>query len=209
MWVVRAARFNFGIGGVTQVGFSIPSIGSQYVWSDPVGAIYPQIYRELALLEKKGYGASPGNLAIALNTFTSTYDRWPAHQDSQLLDSITALEALLGTDSEIAFKLAFRVSALLGSSDAERGQLLKAMKDFYDTRSKLVHGAGIKAKHQHCLEQVDELRSLVRRLLRAFVGFAANPSQTYNKEFFHVRLDIALVDATEREKLRTALGLNV
>jgi hypothetical protein len=55
---------------------------------------------------------------------------------------------------------------------------------------------------------VDELRSLVRRLLKAFVAFAANPPQTYNKGFFNEHFDVALLEATEREKLRTALGLN-
>jgi hypothetical protein len=207
MWVARVARFNFGMGGIAQVGVSIPSLGSQYVWSGEVATAYPRIYRELAELEKRGYGASPGNLAVALRAFMATYDRWPSGQDSQLLDSITALEALLGTETEIAFKLAFRVAALLAPTDKERGELLKLMKDFYDTRSKLVHGAGLREKHQRCLEQVDKLRSLVRLLLRSFVAFAVNPPEKYNRAFFNEHLDVALLDATEREKLRTALGL--
>lgn len=102
----------------------------------------------------------------------STYDRWPNLQDSQLLDATTALKALLGTETEIAFKLAYRVATLLAASDAERAQMLKTMKDFYDTRSKLVHGSALKPKHHQCLQQVDDLRSLVRRLLRAFVALA-------------------------------------
>jgi hypothetical protein len=208
MWVVRASLFNFGIGGVHQTGVSIPSMGSQFVWSDAVAAVYPQIHRDLSRLENKGYGAAPGNLDIALRSFMGTYDRWPNRQDSQLLDAITALEALFGTETEIAFKLAFRVAALLSSSDSDRAQMLKLMKDFYDTRSKLVHGAGLRDKHQRCLQQVDELRALVRRLLRAFVAFTANPPGTYGKAFFREQLDLALVDAAEREKLRAALGLN-
>jgi hypothetical protein len=207
MWVARVARFNFGMGGISQVGVSIPSFGSRYVWSGEVAAAYPRIYRELAELEKRGYGTSPGNLAVALSAFMATYDRWPYSYDSQLLDSITALEALLGTETEIAFKLAFRVAALLAPTDKERGELLKLMKDFYDTRSKLVHGAGLREKHHHCLEQVDKLRSLVRQLLRSFVAFAVNPPEKYNKAFFNEHLDTALVNATERESLRAALGL--
>jgi hypothetical protein len=173
-----------------------------------VQAAYSQIYAELKTLEKTGYGASPGNLAIALRSFMGTYDRWPTLQDTQLLDTITALEALLGTETEIAFKLAFRVAALLASSDAERAQMLKTMKVFYDTRSTLVHGDALKPKHHQCLEGVDDLRSLVRKLLRAFVTLAANPSAIYNKTFFEEQLDMALVDATEREKLRAALKFN-
>ena len=208
MWVTRVARFNVGIGGLSQIGATVPTIGSDYIWSDAVQAAYPQIYAELKKLESSGYGASPGNLAIALRSFMGTYDRWPTLHESQLLDTITALEALLGTETEIAFKLAFRVAALLASSDAERAHILKTMKDFYDTRSKLVHGAALKPKHHQCLQSVDDLRALVRKLLRAFVALAANPPATYNKAFFNERLDMALVDATERENLRAALRLN-
>lgn len=207
MWVIRVARFNFGIGGQSQIGATVPILGSDYVWSDAVQATCSQIYGELKTLEGTGYGASPGNLAIALRSFMGTYDRWPTRQDSQLLDTITALEALLGTETEIAFKLAFRVAALLASSDGERAQMLKTMKDFYDTRSKLVHGAALKAKHHQCLQRVDDLRALVRKLLRAFVTLAANPPEMYSKAFFNERLDMALIDATEREKLRAALAL--
>lgn len=208
MWVIRAARFNFGIGGLQQVGVSIPGLGTQYVWSAKVAGRYPQIYCELAQLERDGYGRSPGNLAIALRAFMGTYDRWPLTQDSQLLDLITALEALLGTETEIAFKLAFRVAALLADSDTNRAELLKGMKDFYDTRSRLVHGGELKHKHHLQLAKMDDLRAIVRRLLRSFVTFAANPPGTFDKKFFAERLDQALVDATERERLRASLGLN-
>lgn len=138
----------------------------------------------------------------------ATYDRWPNFPDSQLLDVTTALEALLGTEAEIAFKLAFRIAALLASTDTERAQMLKAMKDFYDTRSKLVHGAALRPKHRQCLQRVDDLRSLARRLLRAFVALAASHPGTYNKAFFNEQLDTTLIDGTEREKLRAALKLN-
>jgi hypothetical protein len=208
MWVTRMARFNVGIGGLSQIGASVPTTGSDYVWSDTVQAAYPEIYAELKKLERTGYGASPGNLAIALRSFMGTYDRWPNSWDSQLLDTITALEALLGTETEIAFKLAFRVAALLASTDAERAQTLKTMKDFYDTRSKLVHGAALKPKHHQCLQHVDDLRALVRKLLRAFTALAANPPEMYNKAFFNERLDMALIDAAERDRLRVALALD-
>jgi hypothetical protein len=208
MWMVRAARFNVGIGGLFRYGVSIPSIGPRYVWSDRVGRAFPRIYRQLAQLERDGYGKSPGNLAIALRAFMATYDRWPLEQDSQLLDSVTALEAVLGTGTEITFKLAFRVAALLADNDNKRAELLRLVKDFYDTRSKLVHGEELREKHRLLLAKVDDLRCLVRRLLRSFVALAASPPGTYDRSFFEEELDVALVDATEREKLRTALALD-
>jgi hypothetical protein len=208
MWVIRAARFNAGIGGLSRVGFSLPAMGATYIWTENLGRMYPSLYRELAQLETVGYDKSPGNLEIALRAFMGTYDRWPLGADSQLLDTITALEALLGTETEIAFKLAFRVAGLLAASDNERGVLFKLMKDFYDTRSKLVHGGLLKEKHQQMLRKVDTLRALVRQLLRSFVSFAATPLDGYGKSFFQEHLDVALLNSPEREKLRTALGLN-
>jgi hypothetical protein len=90
MWLIRAARFNFGISGLHQFGVSIPGTGSQYVWSGKAGKLFPQICRELAQLEQEGYGRSPGSLAVALRAFMATYDRWPPGPDSQLLDAVTS-----------------------------------------------------------------------------------------------------------------------
>jgi len=209
MWVVRAARFNVGIGGLTRQGASIPGgFGSQFRWTESVWQVYPAIYGALSQLEQEGYRKSPGNLEIALRAFIATYDRWPPHWDSQLLDSITALEALLGGETEISFKLSFRVAGLLAANDKERAALLTLVKEFYDSRSHLVHGGQLNEKHQGRLARVDELRSIVRRLLRAFVAFAIAPADGYNRAFFKERLDTTLVNATEREKLRTALGLS-
>jgi hypothetical protein len=82
------------------------------------------------------------------------------------------------------------------------------MKGFYDTRSQLVHGGYLKKKHEDYLARVHELRSLARLLLRSFVALATNPPSGYGKSFFKEHLDATLVNATEREKLRAALGLN-
>jgi len=180
--------------------------GARYKWTEALKPSYSSIYGELAKLENEGYGNSPGNLDVALRSFMSTYDRWPTHSDSQLLDLITTLEALLGADSEIAFKLSFRVAALLASDDQQRGVLLKQMKEFYDTRSRIVHGGQLKPKHQERLQRVEELRSTVRQLVRCFVAFSAAPPAGYGKRFWR-ELDSVLVDAQQREKLRAALGL--
>jgi len=209
MWVGRAARFNFGIGGVQSTGVNIPALGTPYVWTDEVRAKYPPLYDELATLERAGYDKAPGNLDLALRAFMATYDRWPPGSDSRLLDSVTALEAVLGSGTEIAFKLAFRVAALLAKNDEERTLLVNTVKGFYDTRSALVHGGRLKEKHQQRLAAVDELRSIVRRLLRAFVGSAAKAGHNYDKAFFKKHLDAALVSSAQRENLRQALELDV
>jgi hypothetical protein len=108
MWVIRSAHFNVGIGGISRLGASIPTMGTYFRWTPTISANYSAIYDGVKQLEEKGFKASPGNLSVALRAFTSTYDRWPTAQDSQLLDCVTALEALLGADNEITFKLSFR-----------------------------------------------------------------------------------------------------
>jgi hypothetical protein len=208
MWAVRPSRFNMGMSGLGVIGFSLPSMGSQYVWTDDVAQAYPAVYRNLAQLETDGYGKAPGNLDVALRSFMGTYDRWPSFVDAQLLDAITALEALLGTGMELSFRLAFRVAGLLAASDDERATILKLMKEFYDTRSRVVHGGQLTQKHHLRLQSIDELRALVRRLLKAFVAYAAGPQQAYSKTFFQEGLDVALVHAEKREELRNALGLS-
>jgi len=211
MWVVRPARFNVGRVGRTSVGADIPIFGSQYRWTENLGDAYPSIYAGLAKLDTDGYHQSPGNnLAVALRECAASYDSWPSSLDSQLLDCTTALEALLGTDTEISFKLSFRVASLLAENDDKRSALLRLMKQFYDARSKVVHGVLLSQKQQKkqdaMLNRVNELQSIVRPLLRAFINLSATPNIYHNKQFWN-DIDVALVNSTEREKLRTALGL--
>ena len=207
MWHTRVARFNPGMGGLSSTGISIPTVGSPYHWSAEVQRSYGTLYDALARLEKEGYGKSPGNLQIALQSFVSSYDRWPTFAHSKLLDLITSLEALLGSETEIAFRLSFRVTALIAADDQRRGELLKLVKGFYDTRSRIVHGGAISKKHQDRLQQIEELAEIVRRLLRSFVGIATAPVSGYKRSFWQEELDAALLDATKREKLREALKL--
>ena len=207
MWVVRVARFNVGLGGISGIGFSIPSIGSPYALTDEVVSSYGEMYGRLRTLATTGYGNAPGNLDLALRAFMATYDRWPPGSDARLIDAITALEAVLGSGTEIAFKLAFRVASLLAATDDERGDLLETMKGYYDTRSALVHGGRLKQKHQERLEAVDNLRDLVRRVLVGVVVLATSDGAEYDKQFFQARLDAALVTPAERDALRAAMRL--
>jgi hypothetical protein len=208
MWVIRSAHFNVGIGGISRAGASIPTMGTHFRWTPTISANYSAIYDGVKQLEEEGFKASPGNLSVALRAFSSTYDRWPTAQDSQLLDCVTALEALLGADNEIAFKLSFRIASILADTDEERGNLLKLLKDFYNTRSRVIHGANLQAKHQTLLQRVDELRNIVKRLLVAFIRLGNTKPVEYGKNFWQEKLDGMLVNTVERGKLRVALGLS-
>ncbi len=206
-FVERVARFNVGIGGVASTGITVNTIGSPYTWSSAQRALYDSMYTALAHLERIGYRRSPGNLDLALRAFMSTYDRFPTAMDTKLVDAITALEAVLGSEAEIAFKLSFRVASLLAATDEQRAVLLKTVKGFYDARSRIVHGGHLGKKQSASLAAVDDLRDIVRRLLRSFVLFAADDARKVGKRFFAEELDAALVDARSREHLRQLLGL--
>ncbi len=207
IFVQRVARFNVGIGGIHSTGSTLDTIGNSYAWSRERRGLYDVTYTALAHLEKIGYGKAPGNLDLALRAFMSTYDRFPTAMDTKLVDAITALEAVLGSETEIAFKLSFRVASLLAANDEQRSELLKAVKGFYDARSRIVHGGRLGKKQSASLAAVDHLRDVVRRLLRSFVVFASDDTRHVDKGFFAQELDAALVDASRREHLRELLGL--
>jgi len=115
------------MGGIQIHGSTLDSMGAPFVWHPIHRGPYDATYAALARLENGGYGKAPGNLDLGLRAFMSTFDRSPAAMDTKLVDAITALEAVLGTEAEIAFKLSFRVASLLAGSDGERATLLKAV----------------------------------------------------------------------------------
>jgi len=208
MWVQRAAHFNVGMSGLTSVGASISTLGDYFVWTVRLHKHTPIAYRELTSIENGGYGNASGNLEVALRSFAATFDRYPTFQDSQLLDAIAALEALLGTGTELSFRLGFRVAGLIGTTDKERAKLLKQMREFYATRSRVVHGSRLNDRHRQCLQKFEQLQSIVRRLLRLFVSLAAQPGHRYARAFFAEELDATLLDDEQRRELQTALRIN-
>lgn len=210
MWFTRSGKFNFGTGaGAFRGGWTLPVIGgSQYLLTRAVAREVRSLQPTLRYLEEHSFGKGPGNLDLALRSFNSSYDRFPARPDSQLVDTITAAEAVLGTETEIAFKLAFRVAGMLGRTTSERVQVFNDMKRFYDVRSKIVHGATLRGWRPEMLARADDARELVRRLLVAFARLAASSATTrYTKSFFQDDLDAVLQDEQARRRMLRDLGL--
>jgi hypothetical protein len=211
MGFTRSGKFNVGASPIAgEHVWHIPAVATPpFVLTKRIARVAQNLQRALAHREENDHGREPGNLDLALRSFNSTYDRVPPRNDSQLLDSITAVEALLGTGTaELTFKLAFRVAGLLGRTTEERLQIFEAMKRFYDVRSKTVHGDNLKGKHLQVLQDVDDARDVVRRLLRGFIQLADSPAPTYNRDFFDQRLDAVLQDERARRKLLWDLGLS-
>ena len=72
-------------------------------------------------------------------------DSWHDH----VIDLSIALESLLKSQSEISFKISLFTSIALFDNPDERRQCFKKVKDFYDLRSKIVHGGELPSKFKN------------------------------------------------------------
>lgn len=151
----------------------------------------------------------PPALEIALRLFNLD----DTHEGMAVLNALTALEALLTNDShtELSYRLSLRVANLLESDDHLRLDRFKEMKEFYELRSKIIHGSASKLSQtlRNRAQNVRSLREIVRRTLLSVMALSIH------NNFPHVRLDelldqIVFDDAkrTQVQKLaRTLLRL--
>jgi hypothetical protein len=212
LWEVRLAPFDLTLGGVSSStsldgNYSSFLIGDEYALSASeirsVRDLYSTLLRYESVQDK-----APVNLDLALQYFSGVYDRHaPSRADARLVDCITAIEALLGAETEIVFKLAFRVANILGTDDNERVYIFNQMKGYYDVRSRVVHGQPLKAKHHSLMQNEKTLLDLLRRLLVGFLRLTMSSGHLYTKTFFLKNLDSALLHSERRSELRMAMGL--
>jgi hypothetical protein len=97
-----------------------------------------------------------------------------------VLNALTALEALVTNEgnAELSYRLSLRVANLLESDDASRLHRFKEMKEFYDLRSKIIHGSASKLspKLQNRIENVESLREILRRTILSVMAITASGS---------------------------------
>jgi hypothetical protein len=124
-------------------------------------ALLPQ----LEPLQKAGYLSAPPPLETAL----LLYNQEERDIRVAVLNALTALEALLTNESnaELSYRLSLRVANLLESDDVARLNRFTEMREFYELRSKIIHGSASKLsqKLQNRLETVDSLREILRRTI--------------------------------------------
>ena len=218
MWLHRLDSFDLGLLGYATMG--LPSTrfdfmrGSAYALEAAELPAAYDLYEVVTHYEATG-GSAAVNVNLALRSFSDIYERrdqW--RDDTRLVDAITAAEALLGTPHEATFRLAFRVASVLGNDDDDRVRIYELMKGYYDTRSSVVHGGSrlynqqgqLREKHRQHLENQQDLRDVVRRLLVGFIRLTLSSEHSFNNEFFEQRLDSALLHSTKRSELRVAMG---
>ena len=71
------------------------------------------------------------------------------------------------------------------------------MKDFYDLRSKVVHGSELRPKHRTRLELVDDLREIVRQTLVTVMALIAEGMSKPERDELLVEIQL---DEARREK---------
>jgi hypothetical protein len=153
------------------------------------------------------HAAKHPQIATALARFSGAYDRPWGNPMDRLIDDMIGLEALVGSDQELAFKVATRVSGLLAGTDADRVDLFQRLKSFYRTRSQIVHGGDLGVAHHDNLRREPELRDILRRLVAGFLHLSESTKWRPTHRFVEEQMDEVLLDAQRRSALRDAMML--
>ena len=117
---------------------------------------------------------------------------------------VTALEALITKKDEkegLTYRLGMRAAHLLGRDADERNNIFRQVKQFYDLRSRIVHGDEIDDKLTKRLDELETMRELLRRTLLSVMALVSNGKK---------RSDIAdLIDesAFDEERRREVQGM--
>jgi hypothetical protein len=197
--------FSIGIGGMASGGGTTSwQPGLTYDLTTAEGEALRSIYELLGRLTVRDE-PQLRPIQIALNAFSSLYAREHYRADDRLVNAITALEALLRIDFELAFRSAFRVAGILASSDDERVDIFDRMRSYYDTRSKIVHGSQLRTRHQADLQNDEPLLQWTRSLLMGFLQLA---DRGILDDAFYDALDAAILHEERRGQLRTQMGID-
>jgi len=142
------------------------------------------------------------HIMIAADLFERALDGPGIAPELQLVLLMMALEALFSTDdkSELTFRMSLRTAVLNGSNDTHRKEMFEALRDLYDSRSRLVHGSwyrGGKGFVRVSEAQLRVLRNVVRASILYFLALKGLPKEQLLKA-----LDGAVFDRREIEELR-------
>jgi Apea-like HEPN len=159
-------------------------------------AFYDQLYPVMKSL-RSTFEAQPVWVDLALDLY--------AHEQSEsedIVNMLTAFETLLlggTTTTELTYRLSMRIAHLLGKDAQSRRKLFREMREFYDLRSKIVHGSELKPKHFAGLEQVAQLREILRRVLLTEIALL---SEGITRQDVEVLLDDIIFDEATREQVQ-------
>jgi len=123
-------------------------------------------------------------LSIALSRFNYAYER--DKLEDKLIDFMVAFEALFfkeGESGEFRHKLSVRVSRFLEREYEQRRLTAERMNDFYDRRSKVVHGEKVELRDDFVKTVEDHLRKSIKLFLEHL------PTSSHDEIIAHLDLD--------------------
>ncbi|MFL6390234.1 MAG: DUF2934 domain-containing protein [Terriglobales bacterium] len=213
IWLaVQHSSFSILNNGVQSVGISMLRPGATLYLSaiDQSSVIETyQLLRDFEgrqdSLSKKKLEELP-NFEFALRAFDTMYERQFNRTDDQIVDAITALEALFKIQGEQSFRTAMRTAGLIAANDKERSRVFRDVREYYDTRSTIVHGGHRKPKHEKIIQNNGPLRTIVQRLLLGFLKLTAVGMLDDDIKLWK-ELEEVLLDSKRRENLRRRMGL--
>ncbi|MCD4731739.1 MAG: hypothetical protein K8R74_14130 [Bacteroidales bacterium] len=128
----------------------------------------------------------------------------------KILSSITSLEALLSDGStEITFKIRLRVSKLLSYFGFNALDVSNKIRDAYNLRSKLVHGAKPEAKKKDLLEFARQHTHEILNFNRICLLVALQLKQKTDKQKLIKQIDSSFIDKISDENLKKLIDENV
>ncbi len=104
-------------------------------------------------------------LDVAINRFSSSYNK-RALAD-RLINLMIAMEALLGSHTEVTYKISLRFACMLYPPGEAREKVFIAVKKVYDERSNIIHGEKLDTKFSE--EEVHNFEEHVRKLIVKFL----------------------------------------
>jgi len=210
MFNTRSGKFDHPVAGIlTMLGQTTWSPGAIYnLTADDLPHLI-DLYNQLLNFDTERAAAVP-NVTLALRSFSSLYERQFHQAEDQIVDAVTALEALLHLDEELSFKLAYRASCLLAATEDGRVAIYETLRRYYKLRSQVVHGSSISNADRVLVQNNEPLREAVRSLLRGFLALVESSPGFRTKrgrERFYGDLDAVPLHQERREHLRTEMKL--
>jgi Apea-like HEPN len=117
-------------------------------------------------------------LKLALNIYGGDNS-----QELDAISTVTALEALLTKKDEIdglTYRLSMRTANLLGRDAETRKKIFLETKNFYNLRSRLVHGAQLDEKLLNRLNEIGSLRETLRRVILSVIALLPEDKKLAN-----------------------------
>ncbi len=116
----------------------------------------------------------------------------------EIMDLFICLESILTQKSEgLSHQLAQRAANILGTGAAERLTIYNDMKNFYNIRSRIVHGDRLKDPHVQKLDHAPMLHEYARRLILSVIS--VNEELDDESNFYRMLDDMCLDEQLRNE----------